>query len=173
MSKTLSLLITEFHEFQYLPAKITTHFQEFQHLLPKITTQLNDFQHLLIKNVTPCIYSHTNFSNRTMLRRMVLQQQAPTASPRLHRLPRTLLSIQTSTGYKKNSKKHLPPKILYILIRTCQDSLDCQDQKADLFYAKLDCYCCMSLGMRATCISGLDFRFKISGFIFQVLYFMF
>ena len=53
MPKTPSLLITEFHEFQYIPAEITTHFHKFQHLPSKITTRLNEFQHLPTKNITP------------------------------------------------------------------------------------------------------------------------
>ena len=39
MSKTHSLLITEFHEFQYLPAKITIHFKNFN--TPYLKSPLN------------------------------------------------------------------------------------------------------------------------------------
>ena len=53
MSKTLNLLITGFHELQYLPAKITTNFEDFQDLLLKITTQRNESQHFPTKNATP------------------------------------------------------------------------------------------------------------------------
>ena len=122
MSKTPSLLITFFCEFQHLPTKITTFFHEFHHLLTKITTFFNEFHDLPAK-INVFVSLHTAHMYSTGLRGfpegsqkdsmgchglpMVFRE--PTGFQGLHRLPQTLLSIQTSTDYKKN---------LYILIRT-------------------------------------------------------